>query len=121
MLAHGQVACRCSLASTASARPTPLLRFTSCLVLGLRHKLLQARVQRDLDELDGGGSGYASGSDEDARPVAPAVTPTAADICHAEEAGHVLKALAAAHPEVQTLLDARDVPLAHSSSGCCIC
>ncbi|PRW20948.1 peptidase S8 isoform A [Chlorella sorokiniana] len=81
----------------------------------------EARVQRDLDDLDGGGSGYASGSDEDARPLAPAVTPTAADICHAEEAGHVLKALAVAHPEVQTLLDARDVPLARTSSGCCIC
>lgn len=81
----------------------------------------QARLQRDLDELDGGGSGYASGSDDDARPVAPALTPTAADICHAEEAGQLLKALAAVHAEVQTLLDARDVPLARGTSGCCIC
>lgn len=75
-----------------------------------------------MDALDGGGSGHRSGSDDGFGGTRLAVTPTAADICHAEEAGQLLRALAAAHRDVQTLLDARDVPLeARGGSGCCIC
>lgn len=47
--------------------------------------------------------------------------PPAADICHAEEASALLKALAAAHPEVEQLVEEREVPIArHSSQKCCI-
>lgn len=49
----------------------------------------------------------------------PAVTPTAADICHAEEASALLRALAAGHPRLQRLVLERDVPLGRPSH-CCI-
>lgn len=81
--------------------------------------LLQARVQQDLDA--GFDSGRSDSGSEGGGGGLPPATPTAADICHAEEASLLLKALAAAYPEVQTLVDARDVPLGrHSSSACCI-
>lgn len=76
-------------------------------------------MQQDLDagldaaRSDSGSEGGAGGP--------PPVTPTAADICHAEEAGLLLKALAGAYPEVQTLVDAKDVQLARRGSACVIC
>jgi hypothetical protein len=78
--------------------------------------LLQARAREDF-----GSGGRGGEDDEDAAAAGGAATPTAADICHAHEATELLRALAAAHPEVARLVEEREVPLAREGSQrCCI-
>ncbi|EFN56036.1 hypothetical protein CHLNCDRAFT_145475 [Chlorella variabilis] len=83
-------------------------------------EVADAEEARQREEEDGGAG---SGAEGDAPGGAAGVVggPPAADICHAEEASALLKALAAAHPEVEQLVEEREVPIArHSSQKCCI-
>jgi hypothetical protein len=88
---------------------------------------VQAQAQDDL-----GSPSYGEHEEAAAGSAAAAATAAAgvlgepaelepADICHAGEASELLRALAAAFPEVKALVEDRAVPLPrHGGQRCCI-
>lgn len=81
--------------------------------------LTQARARDDLDAAAGGSdSGSDAGGAAGFGP--PPATPTAVEICHAEEASCLLRDLARCSDEVAALVAEREVPLARGGSACAI-
>jgi hypothetical protein len=107
-----------------TASPTACVSFLSTCVCPAADCLTHKRVCLAFHPVqvrarDGFGGADSSGEEEQCTNNGGPPTPTAADICHADEATELLKALAAAHPAVARLVQDRAVPLVRANSQRC--
>ncbi|KAL4451624.1 hypothetical protein ABPG75_007286 [Micractinium tetrahymenae] len=73
-------------------------------------------AQREAEE----GSAAEEGASPRAFPWAAEQGGAEAEVCHAEEASQLLRALAAHYPDVEALVDEREVPTVRPQASCCI-